>query len=355
MARGTKNSNFRKKDKFLIPNCRLIKGSVVRFLLILFLGFSLNGLAQEQDSTYILEFSDKLLLRVYTVTKVNSLTILNENEDRGIELLPNGNTSLGFGFNYKKLGLGIAFSLPKSSERERKFGKTQRLDIQGSLYKDKFGGDGYLQLYKDYYNSNPEDFIEWNSDVRPQLRDMRVLSIGGVGFYIFNSDRYSYRAAFVRDEIQTKSAGSFLLGTFVNYDESKTDNGFVPQEFPDSVRNVIDIKEFKNLALGVSVGYAYNFVAKEKFIFGIAVLPGFGYQKVSVIDLNEAKGIEEQPAAQLLLRAAMGYEFKHFFLGLTGSVNFRGIDFGPYDFRLATEQFRFVVGKRFNIRKKQVP
>ena len=324
-------------------------------LSMFFLSCCLNGHAQDQDSTHIIDFSDKLLLRLYTVTKVNSLTIINDQDGRGIELLPNGNTNIGVGFNYKKLGLGIAFSPPKSSESNRKFGKTQRLDIQGSMYSKKFGADGYFQLYKGYYNSNPEDFIEWNNDVQPQLPDMRVLSVGVIGFYIFKSDRYSYRAAFVRDEIQTKSAGSFLLGGFVNYDESKTDNGFVPEQFPDSIRNVINIKEFQNLAIGVSVGYAHNFVVRDKFIFGLAALPGFGYQKVSIVELNESTGTEEQPAAQFLLRAALGYEHKHFFLGLTGSVNFRSIDFGPYDFRLATEQFRFIIGRRFNIRRKELP
>ena len=353
---GTKISNLRLNDRLLsYLYSQKINRVAPLYLLQLLLCCSYIGLGQEQDSTHILDYSDKLLIRVYTVTKINSLTIDNEEQGRAIELLPNGNTSIGVGFNYKKIGLGIAFSPPKSSESNRKFGKTQRLDIQGSMYSNKFGADGYFQLYKGYYNSNPEDFIEWNSDIQPQLPDMRILSVGAIGFYIFNSDKYSYRAAFVRDEVQTKSAGSFLLGGFVNHDESKTDNGFVPQQFPDSVRNVIDIKEFQNLAFGVSVGYAHNFVSKDKFIFGIAVLPGFGYQKVSVLTLDEVRDDEEQPAAQLLMRAALGYEHKHFFLGLTGSVNFRSIDFGPYDFRLATEQFRFIIGKRFNIRKRQIP
>lgn len=331
------------------------KGVIYSIPALLLLIYCHLGLAQEQDSNHILDYSDKLLLRTYTVTNVNSLTITNKETNSELELLPNGNTNIGFGFNYKRLGLGLAFSPPKSDESNRRFGKTQRLDIQGSLYSKKYGADGYFQLYKGYYNSNPQDFIEWNSDVFPQLPDMRVLSVGGVGFYIFNSDRYSYRAAFVRDEIQTESAGSFLLGGFVNYDESKTDNGFVPQQFPDSVRNDIDVKEFQSLAIGISVGYAHNFVVKDKFIFGIAALPGIGYQKVGIEDLVEAKGIEEQPAAQLLLRAALGYEHKHFFLGLTGSVNFRGIDIGPYDFRLATQQFRFIIGKRFEMNRRKEP
>jgi len=330
------------------PMYRPCKGSL-SFYLMLFLLLSAYGvMAQKSDSIAILDLSDKFLIRLYTVTKANSLSIVNKEEDETIDLLPNGTTSIGVGFNYKKFGLGLAFSPPKSAESNRRFGETQRFDVQGSMYSNRFGADGYFQLYKGYYNSNPEDFIEWDSDVFPQLPSMRVLSLGAVGFYIFNSKNYSYRAAFVRDEIQTKSSGSFLLGTFFNYDESKTDNGFVPQQFPDTIRSVINIKEFKNLAIGVSVGYAHNFVIRDRFIFGIAVLPGFGYQKVSIVELGNTKGTEEQPAAQLLGRAALGYEHKHFFIGLTGSVNFRGIDFGPYDFRLATEQFRFILGKRFD-------
>lgn len=326
-------------------------GLAFKVLLLFFLWQSPSGIGQEVDSIHILDYSNKLLIRVYTISKSNSLTIDNELVEKELRLRPNGGTNLGIGFNYKRFGLGLAFNTPISAESERKFGKTKRLDIQGSLYGKKVGGDGFFQVYKGYYNENPEDFTDWSGDVQPQLPNMRVLSLGVVGFYLFNSDRYSYRAAFVRDEIQLKSAGSFLLGVFGNYDESKTDNGFIPEELPDSIRSNINIKEFTNLAIGVSAGYAHNFVIKDKFIFGIAVLPGFGYQNVSIVELDGTRGREEQPAAQMLARAALGYEHKHFFIGLTGSVNFRNIDFGPYDFRLATEQFRFVLGKRFDLKK----
>ncbi len=316
-------------------------------LIILFNG-AINT-ATSQDSTHIVDYSDKLLIRLYTVTKTNSLTIVNDDLDRRLELLPNGKTNLGVGVNYKKFGLGIAFGPPSSAEKERKFGKTQRLDIQGSMYGRKIGADGFFQLYEGYYNSNPSDFIDWTSDAFPQIARMRILSVGVSGFYLFNSEKYSYRAAFVRDEMQKKSAGSFLLGLFGNYDEGKTVNGFIPEELPDSLRTIINIKEFKNLAIGVSAGYAHNFVVREKLIIGIAVIPGFGYQRVSIRELDEGSGKENQPAGQLLARMAVGYEFNKFYLGLTGSVNLRTIDFAPYDFKLATEQFRFVLGKRFDL------
>ena len=91
---------------------------------------------------------------------------------------------------------------------------------------------------------------------------------------------------------------------------------------------------------------------RDKFIFGIAVLPGFGYQRVSVTELDGSIRKEEPPAGQILTRAALGYEHRHFFIGITGYVNVRTIVLNPYDFNLATEQFRVTLGRRFNVGKK---
>lgn len=322
-------------------------GPVGLFVFLIFL--TTTRALSAQDSAHIIDYSDRLLIRVYTVTKSNSLAIVNEGAGKTLKLLPNGNTSLGLGFNYKKFGLGVAFGLPASEQRDRKYGRTRRLDLQGSMYGKKFGVDGFFQKYEGYYNENPQDFIDWNRDLQPRIESMRILSAGATVFYVFNSDTYSYRAAFVRDEIQRRSSGSFLLGLFGNYDEGSTEEGFIPEEFPDSLRTIIDVKEFKNLAAGVSLGYAHNFVIDEKFILGIAVLPGFGYQKVVIRELDGTQRSEHQPAGQLLGRIALGYEHRHFFLGLTGSVNVRSIDLNPYDFNLATEQFRIIIGKRFKM------
>ena len=233
-----------------------------------------------------------------TVTKLNSLEIENLRTDDVVQHLPNGGTNIGLGFNYKRLGLGIAVGFPKNSESQRKFGKTRKLDIQGSIYGKTIGGEAFLQHYKGYYNSNPEDFLDWNQDSRPQLPSMEVWSIGLVGFYIFNSKKYSYRAAFVKDEIQTKSTGSFLAGIFGNLDESSTNNGFIPQEYPDSIKVNVNVKKFRNLATGVSLGYAYNLIVGKKILAGLALLPGFGFQNTTYETLSDEVVNKNQAAAQ---------------------------------------------------------
>ena len=173
------------------------------YLLALFIIlFSLTSLYAQKppDSTQIIiDYSDKLILRLNTISKSNSLTISNTSTGKNLVLQPNGQTNIGLGLNYKHFGLGLAFGLPKSSESNTKYGKTQRVDIQGSIYGNKIGGDGFLQMYKGYYNSNPNDFIDWNDDNFPQNPSMRILSVGISSFYLFNSEKYSYRAAFVRD------------------------------------------------------------------------------------------------------------------------------------------------------------
>ncbi len=318
-----------------------------KYVAVLYMTWFCLQSIQAQDSTYIYDYSDKLILRIYTINKFNSLSIENKSKKQELKFFPNGSTNLGIGYNYKKFGIGIAFGLPPSSENERKFGKTQRFDLQLSMYGRKIGADGFFQKYKGYYNSNPDDFFDWTSDVFPQLNSMKMLSTGVSSFYVFNSEKYSYRAAFIRDELQKKSAGSFLLGVFGIYDEASTEEGFIPNEFPDSIETAFDIKKFKNLALGISVGYAYNLVIKEKIIFGAVVIPGFGYQRVSIRDIDNNVESDDQPAGQFLARFALGYEHRFFFINFMGSVNFRTIDLSPYDFNLSTEQFRFVIGKRF--------
>ena len=319
-------------------------------LVMLIFCFSLpRHSALAQDSPAIKDYSNNFIVRIYTLTKFNSLTIENPQVNRVLLLEPNGVTNLGIGFNYKKVGIGLTFGLPQSAESKRLYGSTRRFDLQGSIYGSKLGGDGYLQYYQGYYNANPNDFIDWPNEAFPQLSDMQVLSLGVSGFYIFNSKKYSYRAAFVRDEMQKSGAGSFLLGTFVYYDDARTENGFIPQEFSDSAKAIIDLKEIRNLAIGISAGYAYNFISWEKLIIGVAVIPGFGYQRVQIRDLEDIEGIENQPVGQVLIKASIGYDIGKLYFSSQGSVNFRNISYKSYEFGLSTEQFRVVAGYRFGV------
>jgi len=299
---------------------------------------------------YFKDYSELLSLRIYLLAKLNTIEINRDN--RKIIYRPNGITSIGGAFNYKGLGIGLGIGIPSSQESIRKYGKTRRLDAQLSIFTSKIGGDAYLQVYQGYYVANPEDFVDWDKDYKPQLPDMRILSIGINAFYIYNNKKFSYGAAFSRVQHQIKSAGSPVTGLFFNYDEVTTESGFVPQEFPDTVGADLDISSFRYFAVGIVVGYMYNVVISKSFFANLSVAPGFGYKQVQLTQKGGESGTESVPHGQISLRAALAYEHRSFYVGLTGSTLIRTVKYKDFTIDLSTEQFRFFIGMRLDVSAK---
>jgi len=190
-------------------------------ILLAMVSVKLFSQGNNQDSlksggVYFTEMSHLLALKTYLLLKENTFEIAYQNQR--IVLKPNSPVALGFGFNYKGIGLALGIGLPHSSENLSKYGKTKRLDIQMSIYSKRIGGDAYFQLYKGYFNENPQDFMSWEKDYFPQIPDMQTISFGCNIFYVLNHKKFSNKAAYSRTQVQQKSAGSFVLGYFLNYD-----------------------------------------------------------------------------------------------------------------------------------------
>ena len=185
--------------------------------MILLLGWIVAASAKDNtadDSTavYYEDLSDLLSIRLYPLAKFNSLELKVPNGT--IKMQPNGTGSIGIGFNYKWLGLGVSIGFPASKSSIEMKGETRRFDLQLSYFGKRLAADGFMQQYKGYYIANPSQFITWNSAQYPTARDLWVFSIGGSVNYIFNAEKLSYKAAYLRTQIQKKSAGSFTMGIF---------------------------------------------------------------------------------------------------------------------------------------------
>jgi len=350
------------RTRYFCISSKVILNTIVNFFLIFFLsGWRLIAYGQddhnrnnelEVDSIVFFEdYSDLLALRIYTNTKWNTLDIVKD--DNTLKLRPNNSTSLGLGFNYKSYGLGIAIGLPKSSSSKEKYGSTTRLDLQFNVYSKKFGIDVYGQYYKGYYNDNPQDFINWNSENYPLLPDMEVFSIGLNGFYIFNSEKFSYRAAYVRNQVQRKSAGSFTAGIFGQFDIVTTDQGFIPPELADTIQFEFNLKSFNTTAIGLTAGYLYTWVISEHFFLNVGLIPGFGYQAINLEDTDGVESTKNAPAVQLTAKGAFGYDSRFFYAGISGMEIWRNFEYKGYELDLATEQLKVFIGKRFNIKRKK--
>lgn len=297
--------------------------------------------------------NNQFLLRLFTNYKANGVEI--KGNDKVLRYRPNGTMSFGIGFNYKWLGLGISVGFPVSSKDKQKYGNTKRIDFQLGIYSKAIGADAYYQSYKGYYLANPNDFIEWNEDYLPQLPDMQVSTIGANLFYIFNNDKFSYRAAYVGNQIQKKSAGSAVSGIFFVQDEISSDNGFIPNEIVDSAWSEYDVKSFKALTIGVSAGYLHTFVlSKSGFYINLAGIPGIGYRKYRLTNISGKEESEELLALHLHLRAAIGYTRSNLFLVLMGAFNIRNYAYKSYSLGISTEQIRFTFGWRFETKASRL-
>ena len=311
---------------------------------------------EPNDSTriaYYTNLNNQFILRFYGLYKTNNVNL--SNNEKTIRYRPNGVFSFGVGFNYKFLGLGISYGAPFSQESKTKKGNTQRLDIQASIISKAIGLDGFLQIYKGYYISNPSDFTEWDNENYPQLPDMRVITLAVNAFYIFNNNKYSYRAAFIGNQVQYKSAGSITAGVFGTFDQVKTDNGFIPTDFSDSINNEFDLKSFETFTIGLSAGYMYTFVFGKGFFLSLGAVPGIGYRHYTLVTLDNTESNKDQIAIQLLGRIGLGFTKNRYFINFNTLFNVRNYTYKSYELSMSTEQLRLTFGIRFQTKasKKQ--
>jgi hypothetical protein len=306
---------------------------------------------KEDTITYFEDLSHLLNVNIYNLVKSNSVTLRFGN-DR-LVLRPNSPVSLGFGVNYKGFGLALGVGLPHTKERIDKFGRTKRLDVQMNLNTRWLMGAGHLQVYRGYYHANPGDFTQWDQNYFPTLPDMRTVSLGASAFFVFNHKEFSPKAALSRTQIQKRSAGSFVLGLYGNYDEASSPEGFIPKEFADSIATDLDIQSYKYYSIGVMFGYMHTWVIKKRFFIHGSIIPGLGYKNIRMNFNQKGGGTEHKPDAQVFLRAAFGYEATHFYLGVSASTLVRNVKYNDYNIDMSTDSFRFFVGKRFDLSGKK--
>lgn len=311
---------------------------------------------------YYTDYPNELLLKFGLTVKANKLQLVNTNSSETAKFSPAAITSLGGGVNYKWFGLALAYGLPSSEENNIKYGKTRRFDAQFNIYTKSFGVDVIFQNYQGFYLENPSVFTTWEKEEFPQLPTMQSASLGVGGYYFFNHKKFSYKAAYVRNTVQNKSAGSFLLGGYYSLDYAGFEEGsynrdtitsFIPKEMPLEAIDSFDIKAFTSSSFGISLGYTYTVVFLKKCFINASFAPGFGAKNLRVFNSEGENKTKAGVVSRLTLRLALGYEGKHFLLGFTSYLRTADISYNQYDIKPSTSNVKFFVAKRFNLKKKK--
>jgi hypothetical protein len=304
------------------------------------------------DTTRITNLTNKLNIYTGLLGKIHSIELNNTDIHNKLSFEPNGRTSFALGFNYKWLGLGIGFSPEFMNTDNEIYGNTDRFDVQLNIYTQSFGADAYFQYYNGFYLKNPDNFINWTNENFPLLANLESYSFGLSTYFFTNRKKFSYKAAYTRNQIQKKSAGSFIYGAYFNANIAKAPGGFIPTELPDSLSNYYNLDAFYTNSFGGSVGYTYTVVFLKRMYLNASLVPAIGYRNAEFRYQDQNSKTDLELSFAFTARFALGYEGKHMYAGLTFVSIVDSYSFGSISISSSTGNIRFVIGKRFNVRNK---
>lgn len=270
------------------------------------------------DTNYIIDYSTRLTLRALAGTKFTKYRLGQGVHDR-LKYETNDKYNVGIGFNYRFVGLNLIFTMPFVQKNEEHFGKTKFFDFQTFLYLRKLVIDLYYQDYRGYYLQNKDVVTTLLPEGDyPKREDLHTTHIGMDAEYVFNNTKFSYRASFVQNEVQKKSAGSFVLGVGFHYLRTRADSSIVPSN--STLKDFYNNQAFNKTgfsALGINFGYAYTLVLKKHFFATVAALGSAGASYGYIVDDGTAyHRAKLTPHLGGIFRFGCGYNAAQYYLGV---------------------------------------
>ena len=168
------------------------------------------------------------------------------------EMEANRKATLSVGVSY--LGLSLSASLNPA----KLMGKYRDFELNFNSYGRRFGFDIIYQDAKNFKGWHDHEGME-RIELPDGLLSVKTLNLNA--FYVFNSQRFSYPAAFSQSYIQRRSAGSFLLAASGMGQHATLD---WDQEMQLKITNI-----------GLGAGYGYNYVPSQGWLLHISALPTF--------------------------------------------------------------------------------
>jgi len=217
------------------------------------------------------------------------------------EMEANRKATLSLGVSY--LGLSLSASLNPA----KMMGKYRDFELNFNSYGRRFGFD---IIYQDAKN-----FTGWHDHegmARVELPDglLSVKTLNLNAFYVFNSRRFSFPAAFSQSYIQRRSAGSFLLAASAQGQQATLD---WDQDMKLKMTNI-----------GLGAGYGYNYVPGRGWLLHISSLPTFiVYSKTSMTFGDSRVPLDYHfPEVIITGRGAVVRQWGNKFLGMSMIFNF---------------------------------
>jgi hypothetical protein len=271
-------------------------------LSIVFFFFCLSANAQ-LDSTRIKTFKDKLLIGLFVSDNYAKNTFQYGNNQ--LEQRPALKPTLGVQFAYSGIVLAVGMGFPILHPRYENYEVTKTLNINGYFSRPKYVLWGGVRQFKGFEYNTPNQVFN----------NASMLNVSGSFMYIFDENKYAFRAAFRQSEQQIKSGGSWLVKGQVNY-----------TDVFDSNLVVLGKNDFQGIGShGAAMlgGYGYTLNLNKNWFVSALGLGGIDVQRSS---LNNPILTERRPQFYSFtpafdFKSSIGYNSDDFYMVLTFDVN----------------------------------
>jgi hypothetical protein len=325
----------------------------MRHALILTFILSLCSLSHQVhaqfDSSYYNSYENLLTTRFYFSKKYTSLKFRDASEAYNLTYRPNTTLNMGVGATYKWATLNLAYGFGFLNP-ERGKGETKYLDLQLHSFGRKYVLDLFGQFYEGFFltrNSTNNTGDEYY--LRP---DLHVNQIGASVQYILNHRKFSYRASFLQNEWQKKSAGTFIIGLETYGGHIKADSTLVPN-FVNAEEAQQGVRLLRFFEIGPNAGYAYTLVIKKHFFLTGSASGSLVYGETRTYD-KDGSNKERGVSPNAFLRFFGGYNSNRWAVSVIYLTNSVGLSTGSVQRQiiLNTGNFRVNYVYRFAPSKK---
>ncbi len=271
------------------------------------------------DSLYIRIPHERWMIRPFVQSKFVSLGLRwsVDGLSNSIDYRPNRPSQLGAFVAYRRIGLGLSVGVPGTSRDLERFGRTRHFDAQLFLFSRHWAADLTYVRYQGLFVNNPRAINpNWtNEQPNPQRQDLLLRFVNFNGIWVFNSRRFSLRAASQQMEQQMRGAGSFLLLAGANLfrpgaDSTLVPHGTLPEPLPHQA-----VWGGRLASIGLAPGYGrafrvWRFFCTPLLFVGPTLQTGWLETEGGRSNLTERVG------TRLQFQNTLGYYSERFFMGL---------------------------------------
>ncbi len=315
-----------------------------------------SDILAEYDSNYLAVFPNKLTARVYLSRKFTNLVIEDEPINSELRYEPNSTVNLGIGATYKGFTLNLAYGFAFLNQNESK-GETSYLDLQSHIYKRRYALDIFAQFYQGLYLENTKNLFSAFPDRYYRRPDINISIIGAGYNRVFNSQKFSYAAAYLQNEYQKKSAGSLLLGGKILLLSERSDSSIIPYwEAENDFRSFHNTKSIGGVLIGPGGGYAHTLVFDQHLFLTLSLELNLLFGHLTFLSDDDTNVAYWQLSPSTDLRIATGYNSRRTYIGLNLVLD-QSVIYRQNRELIATfgiGNIRLNYAKRFDISKKWI-